>query len=397
MASGWPSATGIIKVLACGTPSVDNGLSNYRQVTSVRRCSARMENGWPRLLMVGDSGMSAIGSLVPSSAHGTTSSGLLLAFSPDSSMLAVCQPDMITRLVDPNTGNDWAELRRTGSRNGALRFTPDQTQFVEMAFGDRAAPCIWRMAEIRRELALRGLDWPADVLAVKSPDSNSARVPAPTVVLDPGKLVNQGAALDLITRAAGRKNEVARQLLEQAIELDPESDHAHNQLAWILATGLEALRDPPAAVRLARRAIELKADEASYWNTLGVALYRDGQYSEAVTTLDESLRRGGDASAGFDLIFLALGHAAPWQSIGRFRLLPAGHDVARVAPISIVACLARRAQRILCRSGVPGAVVNRFLCVEISRIRVTGKASASDKSHRYSQTRFRVPSRFHLV
>ncbi len=62
-------------------------------------------------------------------------------------------------------------------------------------------------------------------------------------------------------------------------------------------------------MQLARRAVQLDEKEANYWNTLGVALYRDGQYSEAVEALDHSLQSGDDAAAGFDLIFLALCHS----------------------------------------------------------------------------------------
>jgi tetratricopeptide (TPR) repeat protein len=242
-------------------------------------------------------------------ALGTTPSGLDLAFSPDSSVLAVSQPQGTTRLVDPLSGADWAELLRSDPRRSSdLCFSPDQSLLIEMPLGDRSEPRVWRLREIRRELASRGLDWPADVLPARA--AADANPPTWTVVLNAGNLMNQQAAVELVGRAAGLKNLVAKQWLQQAIEFDPENAKAHNELAWLLVTAPDELRDSPAAVRHARRALELNADKATYWNTLGVALYRDAQYSEAITTLKESLRRGGEPTAGFDLIFLALCHQA---------------------------------------------------------------------------------------
>jgi len=242
-------------------------------------------------------------------ALGTTPSGLELAFSPDSSVLAVSQPQGTTRLVDPLSGADWAELLRSDPRRSSdLCFSPDQSLLIEMSFGDRSEPRVWRLTKIRRQLASRGLDWPADVLPARP--AADAKPPAWTVVLNAGNLVNQQAAADLVARASGLKNLVAKQWLQQAMELDPENPQVHNELAWLLVTAREELRDPQAAVRHARRTIELDADKATYWNTLGVALYRDAQYSEAIAKLEESLRLGGEPTAGFDLIFLALCHHA---------------------------------------------------------------------------------------
>jgi WD40 repeat protein len=242
-------------------------------------------------------------------AHGTTPSGLGIAFSPDSKVLAVSQPDQITRLVDPGTGIDWAELWRPDSKNSAyLAFTPDQSQLIEIPAGDRGAPRIWNLVEIRKELARLGLDWPADVLKAELPDTTSAEAMNGVVTLDDGNLANRHAAETLIRQAASAKDDEARKKLEQAIQLDPENAHAHNDLAWLIVARPESLRDPPTAVTLARRAVQLDGSVASYWNTLGVALYRDGKYSEAVDALKQSLDRGSDSAAGYDLLFLALCH-----------------------------------------------------------------------------------------
>jgi tetratricopeptide (TPR) repeat protein len=81
-----------------------------------------------------------------------------------------------------------------------------------------------------------------------------------------------------------------------------------NDLAWRLATGPPALRDPVRAVSLARKAVARTSNSAACLNTLGVALYRAGQYAEAITTLERSLAGNNGQSDAYDLFFLAMAH-----------------------------------------------------------------------------------------
>ena len=79
----------------------------------------------------------------------------------------------------------------------------------------------------------------------------------------------------------------------------------HN-IAWQLASSPNlAMRDPAHAVELARKTLELSPRPGLAWNTLGVARYRVGRWSDAVDALKESmrLRSGGDP---YDWLFLAM-------------------------------------------------------------------------------------------
>jgi tetratricopeptide (TPR) repeat protein len=89
-------------------------------------------------------------------------------------------------------------------------------------------------------------------------------------------------------------------------ELPQPNAQQLNNLAWELATGPAHLRDPERAVSLARKAVARSSGTAIYLNTLGVALYRTGQYAEAIATLEESLAASKGESDAFDLFFLAM-------------------------------------------------------------------------------------------
>ena len=83
---------------------------------------------------------------------------------------------------------------------------------------------------------------------------------------------------------------------------------AHNNSAWALVTAADPTRESERALDLARRAVDLAPDKAMYLNTLGVAEYRAGQYTQAIATFERSLAAGRGAFDAFDLFFLAMAH-----------------------------------------------------------------------------------------
>ena len=86
---------------------------------------------------------------------------------------------------------------------------------------------------------------------------------------------------------------------------------ATNTLSWWLATAPESsgLRDGAKAVELGKKAVAAFPLEGNYWNTLGVAQYRAGEWNDAIKSLEKSmeLHKGGDSN---DWFFLAMAH---WQ------------------------------------------------------------------------------------
>jgi tetratricopeptide (TPR) repeat protein len=121
-------------------------------------------------------------------------------------------------------------------------------------------------------------------------------------------LIKGCADLVLLLAATGRIEEAEEPRRELA-SLQPLHASASNQLAWLLAVCPEpSWRDPPRAVALASKAVDVAPDVAVHWRTRGAAHYRAGQWREAIADLERSnsLRRGGDSAAWF---FLAMAHA----------------------------------------------------------------------------------------
>jgi tetratricopeptide (TPR) repeat protein len=119
--------------------------------------------------------------------------------------------------------------------------------------------------------------------------------------------MNSRHILGILLQESGRYAEAADQY-RQALERDPEYHPVNNHLAWLLATSPEPrLRNAAEAVRLAEKAVAARPKAGNYWNTLGVAHYRNGDDEAAVATLEKAmpLRGGGD---GFDWFFLAMAH-----------------------------------------------------------------------------------------
>lgn len=97
--------------------------------------------------------------------------------------------------------------------------------------------------------------------------------------------------------------------LEKAIDLVPDYSDAHNGLAWLLSTcPNQQFWDSQRAVARAMKAVELAPKNAAFWNTLGVARYRAGDFELSIEALNKALELREHDS--FVMFFLAM---AKWQ------------------------------------------------------------------------------------
>jgi tetratricopeptide (TPR) repeat protein len=99
----------------------------------------------------------------------------------------------------------------------------------------------------------------------------------------------------------------AAEQYRSAVAHDPGGESA-NGCAWLLVDcPVEHLRDPAAARALAEHAVARAPAESRFWNTLGVACYRSGDYQAAVTALERSMAENSGGNP-WDWFFLAMAH-----------------------------------------------------------------------------------------
>jgi eukaryotic-like serine/threonine-protein kinase len=220
------------------------------------------------------------------------------AFSRDSKLLALETGYGAVRLVNPDTGREYARLEDPNQdRAYFLSFSPDGTQLVATN-DDSQSIHVWDLRAIREQLVKMGLDWDLP-----------SYPPAPEIT-KPGPLRIQ-VELGDPTQLLRDQEETTRQAIERyrrALVANPNNAKACNALAWAYLTAPEALRDVKAALPLAENAVRLAPGNALYGNTLGVAYYRAGRYREAVEVLRPNLNIQEDWALAFDLYFLAMSH-----------------------------------------------------------------------------------------
>jgi tetratricopeptide (TPR) repeat protein len=210
----------------------------------------------------------------------------------------------VVRLVSPDSGKEFARLTIPEADYLLPHCFTSDARYLAVIGKPSWALYLFDLATLRTDLRELGLDWNNSPLP---PISEETTEPLHVTV----DLGNVGRLAELVGKAAqleqAKKHGEALAALREAIKIDPNDDLAINNLAWLLVAGPKALRDPQAALPLARKAVELDP-QIVYLNTLGVALYRNGKYTEAISVLEKSLAASRGRSDAFDLFFLAMCH-----------------------------------------------------------------------------------------
>jgi WD40 repeat protein len=213
-----------------------------------------------------------------------------VAFSPDGRLMALEMSPAVISLIDAATARTVARLEDPhGDRATWQGFTPNGTRLVVVAAYSNAIH-VWDLRAVRAHLKEMNLDWDWPEFP---PDSTGA------------------LAIEAVTIDALPGDQAPRQRIERwrrALELEPDSAYACNNLAWAYLTAPEALRDVKAALPLAEKALRRAPANAAYRNTLGVALYRAGRYREAAEALRANVQGKDDRYLASDLYFLAMSH-----------------------------------------------------------------------------------------
>jgi tetratricopeptide (TPR) repeat protein len=221
-----------------------------------------------------------------------------VAFSPDGRLVALELSPAVISLLDARTGAEIAKLQDPSSdRASWIGFTGDSSRLVTIAQYSKVIH-VWDLGMMDRELQRLGLAEGFTSLAPRA--GHPPRQDGVKIVLDTSESAE--FALELEAR-----HSIARH--QQALAARPDNAGTCNSLAWIYATAPEKLRDSKECLALAQRAAALEPANALYRNTLGVAYYRAGRYSDAVQVLLANLEGQDDRFLPWDLYFLAMSFA----------------------------------------------------------------------------------------
>jgi serine/threonine protein kinase/WD40 repeat protein len=257
----------------------------------------------------------------------------------DGRLLAVHEFSVI-RLVEPESGKEI--IRLTGPDAcwyTTVCMTRDGARVLAQTTGHDAV-YVWELRLIRKGLQELGMDWDWP----EFPPAATPKIPVTAVEVDAGAFRRSVFENDHIDVAAystflavqpinpeayfkrglayGRLNKLDEAMADYEMFLawTPNDDRRRpavlhdyalraNDGAWAVvgakAPQKTALLD--AALRLARKAVELEPENFFYQNTLGVALYRLGQHEQAVACLEKNVPHSQQYVA-FDLYFLAMSH-----------------------------------------------------------------------------------------
>jgi uncharacterized protein HemY len=121
----------------------------------------------------------------------------------------------------------------------------------------------------------------------------------------------------------------ALEMREKLVADAPDQADYLDGMARLLATcAVEKLRDSGRAVKLAREAVELSPESPDYRDTLGIALYRSGEWQAAAEALEAGLklRDKDDATAHTGRLFLGMAFGRLARQAEARRLYAATRD-----------------------------------------------------------------------
>jgi hypothetical protein len=229
------------------------------------------------------------------------------ALSPDGMRVVTASYDGTVRVWDAATGQSLVVLEASAD---FAKFSPDGTQIV--AASANGAFRVWdsvpyreRFPAIQRARAAEAKMEP--IVSSRLEAGESADTLLVAFANDPAITPEERSAAQaaLFARVAEQHAEAQARLYEA---------RTLNSAAWNAVRFASVTREAAVkALAEARRAVELEPGQESFLTTLGVALYRTGEYKEALNTLIRSDAINAKGKVGprpGDIAFIAMAH---WQ------------------------------------------------------------------------------------
>jgi WD40 repeat protein len=216
-----------------------------------------------------------------------------VSWSPDGRRLLCGGGDGSARVWDAKSGKEELILRGLHGDVAQVSWNPDGTRLAGAS--SQETVCVWDAQTGKEAAFLEGhtglvsnVVWSPDGRRLASSSGDG------TVRIWDGT----GTPLPEPSRPSNPK-------IPRAIRLSPRFAAWTNALAWSRANILyPEPHHVRTAVALALHAVQSEPTRGDFWNTLGVAHYRAGNWKEAIAALEKSLKLQGDNS--FDWFFLAM-------------------------------------------------------------------------------------------
>jgi tetratricopeptide (TPR) repeat protein len=220
-----------------------------------------------------------------------------VVFSPEGKRLAAACWDGTVKLWDARTPTP--ELRAELAALGLVQFLADGTRDKQSILDTIRGDLTISEQVRRRALELTRLYWEIQV----------SQKPSRLVE----RLLGEGMLKEEVIEAIAADESLSEPVRQRATELaraSRENAEALSNASWtVVRQPDQSAEQYRRALRQAEAASRLEPDDGDYRNTLGVALYRVGQYAEAVNTLtrsDEINSKENGESQPEDIAFLAL-------------------------------------------------------------------------------------------
>jgi tetratricopeptide (TPR) repeat protein len=235
-------------------------------------------------------------------------------------MLVVARTMSELVVLDPR---DLREMARLQAREpmilSRMGFSPDGSFLVA---GTSAGYIhVWDLRRIRARLSEMNLDWDLPPISPWPAATTTEQPVEVELRLDPGSLVEM--ATYFVNIPDYRR---ALAVLDEAQACDPGRPDICRGLVSVLTNGPIAIRDLDRALEVLGTAFRRDATNVAYHGDLGMILYRQGRYAEAVASIERAIGAQPDA---LDRVWLRIFLAMSQHHLGQSRAAQENYDRAR--------------------------------------------------------------------